>query len=442
MNTKRELRTAVRMVALAVPLAYASAQQAELSQQEIEARLERNERELAELRALVGQRAPRPSAGYDGGFYIESPDREWRFTLEALLQVRATAFERGLEGRNSGFDLERMRFELGGEYQHLYRFHVEPNFGADDVELEEAWIGFDLAGGRAGLLLGRMKEPFGLEEMLPRRHFDFPTFSALNQFSPAEDHGITLLGGSLEGPLEYGVAVYNGTGGDESNSDKDVAARLVTRPWAESAGSALRGFQLGAAATWGRADEDVSGAELRTEAKAPFLEFEPDSAIDGDRLRLGLETAWLRGPFALTAEAMRVEQDMSGAGGDIETAFEGWYASASWVVSGETKTFRGVVPAHPLVGGEAGTRGSGAFQLAARYSQLMLDDDLVMGGLVDPSAFTDRVDTWDVGLNWYSTAHTKVMLHFIRTEFADDIVIDGEERGAENALLVQFQLQF
>jgi phosphate-selective porin OprO/OprP len=380
-----------------------------------------------------------PIAGYDGGFFLQSPDGAFRFTLGGLLQVRGTAFEGGLEGRTSQFELERMRFELGGDFYGRYHFNVEPKFTESEVELEEAWIGSDLGRGGARLLLGRMKEPFSLEEMLPRKHFDFPTFSILNQFVPAEDHGVTLLGGSLDAPLEYGAALYNGTGGDDLNNDKDIAARLVSRPWARREGSPFQRLQFGGAVTYGRQDADLTGAELVTEAKAPFLAFEPGSRADGERTRLGLEAAWLAGPAAISAELIRVDEDLSGGSGDVQNDTTGWYVSASWVVTGEEKSFRGVKPAHPLT---ASAAGPGAFQLALRYSDLDLDEGLIDGGLVAASSFPDGVRTWDVGLNWYTTAHTKVMLHFLHTQYEQDVTIQGDSRGSENALLLQLQVHF
>lgn len=382
-----------------------------------------------------------PIAGYDEGFFIQTPDRSFRFTLEGLLQVRGTFYEPGLDERTSDVSLQRMRFELGGELYQRYLFHVEPNFSEDDVELEEAWFGADLATQGPRLMFGRMKEPFSLEEMLPRRHIDFPAFSILNQFVPAEDHGVTLLGGSRDAQVEYGAAFYNGTGGDDLNSDKDVAARLVARPWADDEGALFQRLQFGGAVTYGRQDADLAGAELVTETKAPFLEFEPGSSADGERLRLGLEAAWLSGPAALTAEAIQITEDLSGSGGDIENETRGWYATASWVLTGERKLFSGVRPSHPLWA-EGASAGSGAWQLALRYSDLELDEALVDGGLVAASSFPDAVRTWDLGLNWYTSANTKVMLHFVHTDYAEEIDFDGESRGSENALIVQLQLHF
>ncbi len=383
-----------------------------------------------------------PLAGYDSGFFVQSPDGMLRFTLEGLLQVRGTFFDRGIEGRPSSFDLERMRFEFGGKFYDSYLFHVEPKFTESDSELEEAWIGVDLSESGPRLILGRMKEPFSLEEMLPRKHIDFPTFSILNQFAPAEDHGVTLLGGSLDAPIEYGLAYYNGTGGEDLNSDKDVAARLVARPWAERGGAVLQRLQFGGAATFGREEGDLASVELLTEAKAPFVTFEPGSRADGERVRLGLEAAWLNGPLALSAEAIEVIVDLAGTGGKVQSTTSGWYAAASWVLTGEKKTFRGVKPEHPWIPGKERDSGLGALQLALRVSELQLDDDLVDGGLVAPTSFTDTVRTWDLGINWYSTAHTKAMLHVLYTDFDGRIVINGESLSAETTLLLQFQVHF
>ena len=397
-------------------------------------------REVDELAREVADLRDTPLAGYDGGFFVRSADGRLVFTLEGLLQVRGTFFEGGLDDRTSEFDLERMRFELGGALDDSYRFHVEPNFTESEVELEEAWVGVTPPERSMRILLGRMKEPFSLEEMLPRRHFDFPTFSILNQFVPAEDHGITVLGGSLDSAVEWGAALYNGTGGDDLNDDKDVAGRWVWRPWAAREGSRLARLQIGAAATLGEADEDVSGEELLTEAKVPFASFAPGSSLDGERVRLGAEAAWLRGSFGIFGEAIRVEQEMRGALGETDADLEGGYLALSWVASGEDESFRGVRPARPFAFGNP--PGSGALQLAARVSQLELDDALETFGLLSPGTSPGSVTTYDVGLNWLATEHFKVMLHALFTEYEEAIVLGGESRDSESAVLVQFQVQF
>ena len=186
---------------------------------------------------------PGPPSGYEEGFFVRG--KEAKLVVEGLLQVNGTAFERG-GLHESEFVLRRMRLEFSGEFHERWLFHIEPKFLAEEVELEEAWVGFKA--GDLLVMIGRMKEPFSLEEMASTRHMDMVNFSILNQFVPAEDHGITVFG--TLGALQVQLGFYNGTGGDDTTSDKDGALRLVVHPGG--------GFQVGGAATVGRQKTDLS----------------------------------------------------------------------------------------------------------------------------------------------------------------------------------------
>lgn len=363
------------------------------------------------------------NAGYDGGFFIAGEHA--RFTFEGLLQVNASIFGSG-SPHESEFFLRRLRLEFSGEFYERWLYHIEPKFSADGLDLEEAWVGAQLDTHR--FMFGRMKEPFSFEEMASVRHMDMINFSILNQFVPAEDHGITILG-SFD-ILEYGVGFYNGTGGDDTNGDKDVALRLVAHPW--------EGLQFGGAATWGRQDTDLGGEELKTEARVAWGEFVPGAELDGDRWRLGAEAAFLEGPFAATAELMTIRQEISGA----ETEMTGGYVQASYVLTGEGKAWKGdpvrawkgVTPARPFLK----EPDLGAWQLVARWSRLSLDDEL--GPLLtnDP----ETVDSYTFGVNWYANEFVKVKLNYLRTIYEDSIVIDGDSHDSEDAVLLQFQVMF
>ena len=384
------------------------------------------------LAAAAQEAEAAPQVGYDGAFFVRDRSGANELTVGGLFQVDGLAFESGLAGRDGEFVLRRMRFELGGRLDEIYRFNVEPNFHASGVELEEAWGGVELAGGDALLMLGRMKEPFSLEEMAPRRQHEFVAFSILNQFVPAEDHGITLNGEVFARRLWYGAALYNGTGGDERNSDKDVAGRLVYRPFAATGDPWTRGLQFGGAATYGVAEQELAGAALNTEAKVPFAAFAPGSALDGRRWRLGAEAAWLAGPFAASGEFVRVLQRAAGAGGRGDADLDAWYLAASWLLTGEEREYRRIQPRSSW----------GAWQVAARVSNLALDQAFLDLGLLAPAAYPERVHSYDLGLNWIANAHLRVKLHLLHTVFAESIVLGGERRGGEDALLLQFQLAF
>jgi phosphate-selective porin OprO/OprP len=319
-----------------------------------------------------------------------------------------------------------MRLEFSGEFHDRWFFHIEPRFTSDGVELEEAWVGMKID--THLIMVGRMKEPFSFEEVGSQRHMDMINFSILNQFVPAEDHGITIYGNF--DILEYGAGFYNGNGGDDTTSDKDAALRLVLHPW--------RGLQFGGAATAGRQETDVSDEELRTEARVPWATYLPGTEIEDERVRLGAEAAFLEGPFAINAEFMRVRQEVNETTVDLT----GGYLQASFVLTGEGKSWKGdririwkgVTPERPFLKDPD----LGAWQLVARFSTLDVDRDLTPFVTGNPR----RIDTLTFGVNWYANEFVKIKANYLRTSYEEDIVINGKRRDNEDTLIFQVQVMF
>jgi len=90
--------------------------------------------------------------------------------------------------------------------------------------------------------------------------------------------------------------------------------------------------------------------------------------------------------------------------------FQGWYAMATWSLSGEsrpydpvTASFHGLMPAAPL-----GKDGFGAWELAARYSKMDLD---YLPGLTGGVA-GGKQTIWSVGLNWYPNQTIRFLLDY------------------------------
>ena len=57
-----------------------------------------------------------------------------------------------------------------------------------------------------------------------------------------------------------------------------------------------------------------------------------------------------------------------------------------------------------------GKIGLGAWEVGGRYNWLGLGDEVFTRGLADPDLWTNRVATFDVGLNWYLTQYLKVAI--------------------------------
>jgi len=169
---------------------------------------------------------------------------------------------------------------------------------------------------------------------------------------------------------------------------------------------------------------------VKTEARVPWAEFVAGTEMDGERLRLGIEAAFLEGPFAVTAELIRVREELN----DETVHFTGGYVQASWVMTGEEKTWKGVKAERPFLENPD----VGAWQVVARWSRLALDDDLAP---FLPN-FPERIDTITFGVNWYANEFVKIKLNALRTLYERDIIVNGEKHDKIDAVLFQVQLQF
>jgi len=382
---------------------------------------------------------PKALTGYDDGFFVRSSDGSNKLIFEGLFQVVGVFFDSCRDPR-ADFELKRMRLEFGGRLAKALLFKVETKFLEDGVELEEAWLGPELFGGNARLMIGRMKSPFNLEEVRSRRHIDFPRFSILNQFAPAEDHGLFVYGRTASKFWEYNFAVYNGTGSSDTNSSKDVAGRIMVHPFAKNTDQAMHNLQLGIAGTWGSQDEDVSGDDITNAADYPVIYFARGARMDGRRYRLGLEGAWFKGPWFVQSEAIIVRQEMTDEEHQADVSFWGTYLTLAYVITGESKSFAGVVPERPF--DFSSMSGRGAWVAAMRVSYLDIDKVLLRQELVVPETFTKDIKSISFTLNWIANAHFILRNSFIQSFYSDDVLLENGTCDNEYTFLIETQLHF
>jgi phosphate-selective porin OprO/OprP len=105
-----------------------------------------------------------------------------------------------------------------------------------------------------------------------------------------------------------------------------------------------------------------------------------------------------------------------------DPSFNGWYAQASWVLTGEAKPYkpeRGAygspTPANPVSSEKLGL---GAWEIASRYSVLDLNYNQGVAGKVTPTGGIrgGEQKIWTVGLNWYPNTAIRFQLDFQHTD--------------------------
>lgn len=266
----------------------------------------------------------------------------------------------------------------------------------------KAFLGTDLGALRAGF----SKTPLGFEGNTSTGATTFLETALPTQAIYANRRiGVDW---ALERP-HYLVNAGYYSGGD-LNGDNDgrmVAARFAWVPHKQP-GDVIH---LGVSASEESPDGSTDGrnrytpptVRLRARPEAAFATRLVDSGnlLPVDHIdRVGFEGLWINGPWSLQGEYLHATVKLDG--GRPSYAASGYYAFASWVVTGESRPYSGgnvdnIKPKGPY----------GALELALRYSELDLDDNPVLGG---------HESNWTLGANWYINRYLMLQANYVRAQ--------------------------
>ncbi len=327
-------------------------------------------------------------------------------------------------------DFRARRGGINGEIGDHVQFQIERDLNADGRwrDVYANWRTFR----QFELTAGRFKVPFGREELVGITDVDFAFRSLVSTtIPPARDKGVMAHGRFLQRGVTYEVGVFdddgdNGrlqepqfpVGSEIEGVGPSFAARLTGTPL-RRAGEPFETFRVGLAYGGARIPEGLNS--LRGESVYGTEDFFPAVYVKGRRTRLGTEVSYTPGPVGLAAEWMQAREERQGQGlGDEDLSdfiTSGWYASATWLVTGEDKEdFDN--PRRPLFDG-----GFGAIEVGARVEALRFESEDKTGPAFRNERAEhilgnrDRVVT--LGVNWWPTRWTRVTVNAIREQFDD-----------------------
>ncbi|MDT8067149.1 MAG: porin [Terriglobia bacterium] len=403
--------------------------------------------------------APGVTAGRDT-FSIVSPDKNFRLRFGGHVQMDGKSFidRQGVPLINV-FNIRRARAILEGDLGRFVSFRFMPEFGNGSNSIYDAYADLKLTPYTV-LRGGKFKTPLGLELLQNDADRTFIEQSLTNNLVPNRDEGFQLYG-DIRGRLAYQAAVLNGApaGGNidgiaptgaTTHNGKDVVGRIFATPFARGGQPLLKGLGFGIAASTGRQDENAVLPNFKSAAgQATFFTYSGTQSVtniiaDGRRLTYSPQAHYYAGPFGLMAEYVTLRQQIAGtnaAGEMINQAVDdhAWQIAGSWVITGEQKTFRGVVPRTGLEGGNI-PLGIGAWELAARYSELTIDPTAFTVGFADSTKSANSARAWCVGLNWYLNYFTRLAFNYEQTRFGQGAVIGN--RPTEHAVMERLQIAF
>ncbi len=120
--------------------------------------------------------------------------------------------------------------------------------------------------------------------------------------------------------------------------------------------------------------------------------------------------------------------DVDGKNGSSSPDFDGYYIQGSYFLTGENRKYKTSSGAFDRVKPRENYSqkgGCGAWEVAARYSKIDLNDNNVTGG---------ELEDVTLGLNWYLNPNTRIMWNYIRA--------DLDRTGDSNLFTMRLQVDF
>ena len=378
-------------------------------------RIKELEARIKKLEALISDKGDIPSTGKNKAVVtkfspsptFESADGNFSFTPTGRLHLDTTFIDDDVNDFADGTNLRRARLGAKGKVGEDWAYKFEIDLGGESTNVADAFIrysGFEAF----DLKVGNFKPAFGLEQNTSSNHITFieragPTsvFSRSRLLSAGIFTGNSF---ASAGWTVSGEDPGNNSGADDEGWSTD--ARLTVAPIAEKG----RVLHLGAGASYRTPNGSATTLQNRVRPTTGF----GDRIIDTGNISDVDNTVTFNGELAAVYEGLTLQgeyfyQTVNRENGSQDAEFDGWYASASYLLTGETRPykasagkFKRIVPDNPF-SLKNGTWG--AWEIAARYETTDLTDlgAGVSGGELDAVTF---------GLTWYARKHIRFLANY------------------------------
>jgi phosphate-selective porin OprO/OprP len=430
-------------------------------------------------------------ASWQNGVVFETPNKDFWFRAGVRVQWDNVWFNQSAQNAKAvGKELDgdyfrRIRPNFSGGFWEVGEFNAEfklENIANGQVGMDDVWVGVKNIPFIGTVRLGHFHLPHGLEADMyssskPMTFFE--VYSGNNAFFQGErtGSGIWLTNSFANDRMTYAAAGYrpenSSNGADFAEGDYAGILRLTGLPIYENDGRCL--LHLGGSATWRHARTGTvnfsTDPEIVDKAGGDNGYGNPagvtaPNALTGFAAAPGNKTAWvstgniaansssvfagellyIRGPFSLQAEYDWAYIDGAIVGGKNRgnIGFTSGYVQASYFLTGENRTYdkrlgrlggeyisRANTPFW-LVRGEDGkfNYGLGAWELAARYSRINLNDSFIHQGILDQ---------WEMGVNWHLNNNLRIQFLYLQ---ANRFALPGAAGTDMNGFGIRTQFTF
>ena len=377
-----------------------------------------------ETQAIAKQEAtPAPAVNVStkGKLQFESEDKDFKFRVGGRIMLDGAIYDEDKTPLGNQAEVRRARLYMSGTLWRAWQFKTQFDFAGNKIGIRDLYLKYtDFK--PVGITVGNFKEPFSLEGSTSSRYITFIERSMQDIFTPLRNMGIGVnTNGSnwsaAAGLFAAGIDDDEPTGLDESYG---LTGRVTFVPILED----VHVVHLGASASYREMNDGNNSLRLAARPEAHTSDqklIDTGTLTDVDSFnRYNVEVAWVQGPLSL--QSQYVMMDISRDAGFDDLGFDGFYVEGSYFLTGESRVYnhkKGVFD-YPKVKSIAGMGGTGAWQIALRFSSLDLTDGSVIGG---------EEQNITAGLNWYATPNMRFMANYTQVIDLDrpGDIHDGDE---------------
>ncbi len=325
-------------------------------------------------------------------------------TFAGRIQADHTRYDGGSFPYADGSEVRRLRAGVLGNLTSVWEYKAEWDFAPDDVEVKDAYIrytGFT----NTRITLGNFKVFSSIDELTSSNNTTFTERGLPNAFVTARR---TALGyQTWSDNFSFSAATYIH---EPNNLERGTgnAVRYIYHP--KLGNGALLHLGINAAIE----NPDDNTARLRSR---PELHQDAHRFVDTGNLlnvdsttKLGLEAAYTMGRFSAQSEYVRKSVDRDGV---TDPTFDGFYGYISYFLTNDTRAYTN---SDGFFGTVSPTSEAGAWELAARYSEIDLNDGLVNGG---------QAEAITLAVNYYMTRDLRFQANYVISDSKRGLVSDN-----------------
>ncbi|MFV1959964.1 MAG: OprO/OprP family phosphate-selective porin [Planctomycetota bacterium] len=407
-----------------------------------------------EIEAYQKEHAGKPNdfrVYWKDGLRFETRDEKFKMKIGGRIQLDFTYFadsdaRRRLEDAtggewNSGAEFRRVRLFASGDVYEYFSWKLQLEFagagGGHDVVFKDVYVRIHDLDARFGrffpnIYVGHFKEFFSLEAMNSSKYITFLERGLpVTTFAPFRSTGIGFFKDFFDERVTVGGGWWLETDDGGAGYFKDGQALTGRATWLPWAPHPSQFWEVGASGSW-RFTQDGIRYRARPEEHMGdrILDVKlPDATREW---RFGGETSFVYDRFSVQGEILGASPDVGTGNNPL---YWGAYAQVSYFLSGGFRPFKKSYAVFdkvkPCRNFDAKGGGWGAWEVAARWSYLDLDDEGRDGG---------RATDVTVGLNWYLNPNARISTDYVHSDVknAQGSGVDG----TMDIVSVRFQVFF